>query len=477
MKNSALACLVSACISAASAAAQEFPEVMFITDSSGSMQELAGAQSKMNAAKTVLADVISKLPQEVKIGLSAYGHRNQRDCKDVEILVPAGTADRANISSKIASMQPMGMTPIALALTTVAEAIKERKAETTIVLVSDGKETCGGDPCGVVKQLIAQGYRLIVHVVGFGVNEDEKKQLLCIAEAGKGKYFAAGDAASLLAALESVRGELVQKVEKAKTTTVAAKTGLGKLQLRVPQDSAASLAGIKIARVSDGKTVKEGELSGADSTHPLMSGEYELTLMFANPNYKDPTPAVLRKFTVGGGETALVELGAIAFNMADELKKMPVSSVIIRKSADGAEILKLEKHGNDYYLYKPKPVAPGAYDVLFEYYRCEQPTVIASNLEVPAGRMAFVTLDAAFSLKEPSASGLQGWDLIPAGAKQPAIAARRGSDNSEPLYRIFAVPPGKYDFTIHMKGMDEPLPVGAGIEIKQGETLVFDSGL
>lgn len=55
--------------------------------------------------------------------------------------------------ARIAAMQPQGMTPISAAVTQVADLLKGRAAETTIVLLSDGQETCGGDPCATVQAL------------------------------------------------------------------------------------------------------------------------------------------------------------------------------------------------------------------------------------------------------------------------------------------------------------------------------------
>ena len=193
------------------------PEAMFIVDASGSMSEAAGAQTKMEAAKAVLAQVVPAVAPEVKIGLAAYGHRREKDCADIEILAAPGNADRGALLARIAALQPKGMTPISEAVVQVAEALEGRDAETTIVLVSDGQETCGGDPCAVAKALKGEGVKFVIHVVGFDVTEEDKAQLACIAAAGGGRYFGAGDAAALLAALQAVNAEIAQKVEQAKT--------------------------------------------------------------------------------------------------------------------------------------------------------------------------------------------------------------------------------------------------------------------
>ena len=452
------------------------PEAMFILDASGSMAEAAGAQTKMEAAKSVLAQVVPAVAPEVKIGLAAYGHRRMNDCADIEILVPPGTEDRAAVSARIAAMQPKGVTPIAAAVAHVAELLKGRDAETTIILVSDGKETCGGDPRAVVKALKDVGVKFVMHVVGFGVTAADQVELTGIAEAGGGKYFGAGDAAALLAALQAVSEEIAQKVAAAKSVMVAQATGLGKLRIALPESALPGLSGFRIVRKISDKVVKEGKLPSADSTHPLMSGDYSLTLLFANPNYQPPTEMPLGDFAVAKGATTEVALGALVFNIAEELQKAPVEAIVF-SAAGGREVLRILPHGNDYYLFKPKALPPGSYDVAFLYRRCETPSKVASGLAVSAGQEAVLTLDSGIIVARPSETRVRGWDLLPAGGGAPALSIRRGEDNEEPLWRPFPALPGTYDLQVWVEGMDEALPAGEGLGIGAGQTVRFETGL
>jgi hypothetical protein len=464
--------LIPLCANAAT-----MPEAMFILDSSGSMSEPSGTQTKMEAAKAVLAQVVPAVAPEVKIGLATYGHRRTNDCTDIETLVPPGNEDRAAVMARIATMQPKGMTPISAAVTQVAELLKGRDAETTIVLVSDGQETCGGDPCAVVKALKAGGVKFVMHVVGFAVTDEDKVQLACIAEAGGGKYFGAADAAALLAALQQVSAEIAQKVEQAKTVVVSQATGLGKLRIVLPESALKSLSGFRIVRKISDKMVKEGELPAADSTHPLMSGDYTLTLLFANPNYQPPTEMPLGDFSVAKGQTAEMALGDLVFNIAEELKDAPVEAVVISESASGREALRLLRHDNDYYLFKPKALLPGTYDVGFLYRNGETPSKIATGLAVAAGKETVLTLDSGILVTRPGGTQVRGWDLRPAGGGESVLTIRRGGDNEEPLWRPFPVLPGPYDLHLLVNDMDEDLPAGESIAIEAGKTVQFDTGL
>lgn len=459
------------------ASAATLPEAMFILDASGSMAEAVGGQTKMAAAQSVLAQVVPAVAPEAKIGLAAYGHRRPQDCADIEILVPPGSADRAAVLARIAAMQPNGMTPISEAVAQVADLLKNRAAETTIVLVSDGQETCGGDPCAVVRALKAAGVKFVMHVVGFAVTDADRAQLECIAQAGGGTYFGAADGAALLAALQQVNAEIAQKVEQAKTQVVTQATGLGKVRILLPESALQSLSGYRIVRKISDKTVKEGELPAADSTHPLISGDYALTLLFANPNYQPPTELPAGEFSVAKGATTEIAFGALVFNVAAELKEAPVEAIVVSDSASGRETLRILPHGNDYYLFKPKALPPGTYDVAFLYRRCETPSKIAAGLAVAAGKETVLTLDSGIQVARPQETRVRGWDLVPTGGGEPALSIRRGFDNEEPLWRPFPAQPGTYDLILKVNDMDEDLPAGEGLEIGPGQTVQFDTGL
>jgi len=456
---------------------QEYPEIMFIVDSSGSMQGKIEGRMKLDVAREVLLAVVPELPADVRLGLAAYGHRRKNDCQDVEILIPPGSNEKQELIARVNALAPMGMTPIALALSTVAENLKSRKAETTIVLLTDGLESCGGDPRGVVEKMKQEGLLFILYVVGYDVKDSENKELLSLAAEGGGRYFSAHDAASLLAALEMVRKDIEKKVEKAKTRKVQKKTGLGKLRLSMPADALKSLAGIQIRRKSDAKVIKKAEISGADTIHPLLAGEYELLLDFANPNYRSPTSIPLQLFDINGGVTTELMLGALAFNVAEGLADNNISSLQIMDHRTGDTFVKTDVKGNSYYLFKTKPVPAGEYDLAIRYYRSPEMTVIATNITVQAGKQSTVTLDCGLVLKKPGSTKVTGWDLNRSGSAGAFLQVRRGYDNQEPLWRRFIVPPGVYDLKVYVKGMDEPLPAGNDLEVRKGQTLEFDTGL
>ena len=179
---------------AQSAGGSSGTNLLFILDASGSMAGQIDGKAKMDVAKGVMTDLIDGLPDNVNVGLEVYGHRSKGDCNDIESMVEVGALNKQALIDKINSLQPKGKTPIAKSLEMAGQKLSASEDQTTIILVSDGEETCEGNACTYVKDLREKGINVKVHVVGFDVGQKEKEQLSCIAEAGGGRYYTANNA-------------------------------------------------------------------------------------------------------------------------------------------------------------------------------------------------------------------------------------------------------------------------------------------
>ena len=175
--------------------------LVLILDASGSMWGKLGNRTKIEAARSVVRDLVGQLPAQAKLGLVAYGHRQKSECSDIEVLVPAGSADKTALADKVDKLNPLGMTPITRAFEQAAASAAGAGKPGTIVLVTDGLETCGGDPCGAVRRARQAGQKFIFHVVGFDVAKENVSSLECAAQAGGGLYLPAANADELYAAL------------------------------------------------------------------------------------------------------------------------------------------------------------------------------------------------------------------------------------------------------------------------------------
>lgn len=173
--------------------AQAESNLLFVLDSSGSMWGQVDGVAKITTAKTVLNRLLGDLPADTRAGLMVYGHRQKSSCGDVELVAPLGQAHSRATMDVLDAITPRGKTPIAHALSEARHAFDTSSpdAGNNVVLISDGIETCDGDPCAVAGELAAANVNVKVHVVGFDIPDEDRKQLECIAEKGKGQYFAA----------------------------------------------------------------------------------------------------------------------------------------------------------------------------------------------------------------------------------------------------------------------------------------------
>ena len=196
--------------------AQADTNLLVIVDGSNSMWGQIDGTAKVETARKTLARLVSDLPSETKLGLMAYGHTREKDCNDVELLSALGKDKPEMITTLIHTIKPMGKTPIANALKESQAAFAGQEGKNNhILLVSDGIESCDGDPCAIAKELEAAGLDVSAHVIGFGVSEEEGKKLTCIAENTGGKYFDAANAEAFNEAIKEVTEIAVAEPEPA----------------------------------------------------------------------------------------------------------------------------------------------------------------------------------------------------------------------------------------------------------------------
>jgi Mg-chelatase subunit ChlD len=179
--------------------------VEIVVDASQSMWGQINGQSKMEIAKTTLEELTYWLPDDLDLALRAYGNTSpsdQKNCADSSLLVPFREGNREYVRQAIAGLRPTGQTPIAYALNQAANDFGSLQSDRTMVLVSDGIESCGGDPVTAAYALRQQG--IVVHLIGFGLGssaDQDAASLQAIANASGGRYVTAGSAEELKAAL------------------------------------------------------------------------------------------------------------------------------------------------------------------------------------------------------------------------------------------------------------------------------------
>ena len=193
-----------------------------VLDCSGSMSEkTSDGQSKMVEAKRVVSELVNRLPESLRVTLIVYGYDRALNCQAVKVarsLAPLDASGKSDLVSQVSALQPVGGTPIGAALELAGRELSKNDSPSGMVLISDGKETCNGDPAGVAASLVGRlKLTFGLHVVGFDVEGDERASLAAIAEAGKGRYFNAQTTADLNKAIDGLRRDLEIQAKPAET--------------------------------------------------------------------------------------------------------------------------------------------------------------------------------------------------------------------------------------------------------------------
>lgn len=215
--------LLASLAAAPTASSVETPErAILVLDASGSMWGQVEGTPKIKIARDVIKDLLGEWNPNVELGVTAYGHRQKGDCTDIETLVPVGPVDDQVVLAAIEPLNPRGKTPLTDAVRQAADTLQYTEERATVLLVSDGKETCDADPCAAAAELDAKGVDFKVHVVGFDLTGEEKAQLECIADNTGGQFLSADNAPELHQAMATTVQLVAEAEPEAKVQPIAA---------------------------------------------------------------------------------------------------------------------------------------------------------------------------------------------------------------------------------------------------------------
>jgi Ca-activated chloride channel family protein len=170
--------------------------VVVAIDGSGSMAGRIGGQTKLDLAREAATRFFDGLPSSVEASLLVFGQQGDnseagkaRSCAGVDLLAPMSN-DRARLGAAVSRVRAVGWTPLAAGLAR-AEALLARSStegEQVIYVVSDGEETCGGDPVATARRINSGTTRAIINIIGFGLPSSEAAALKAVSDAGGGSF-------------------------------------------------------------------------------------------------------------------------------------------------------------------------------------------------------------------------------------------------------------------------------------------------
>jgi hypothetical protein len=203
--------VASPTLSAAARAAAE-PAVQVIYDASGSMGQLIpdGSASRLEVAREVLRALAEEILEPgTPFALRAYGHVAPMSC-DTALVHPLAPLERGAARSAIERVEPklLSGTPLAASIEAAASDLRGATGPKTVILLTDGEETCGGDPAAAIRALRSEMTEVRLSIVGFDVVTDDaaamRRDFAAWAELGGGIFVEAANASELRAALTSV---------------------------------------------------------------------------------------------------------------------------------------------------------------------------------------------------------------------------------------------------------------------------------
>jgi len=415
--------------------------IEYILDASGSMLERLEGELKIDVAKRTLSELVDRLPRgsteiELNVGLRVYGHRTiagdtpEARCQDTALEIPIRGVEPEAIKSRVAAVNARGWTPIAYSLQQAKNDFPSGPGnDNVIILISDGKETCGGDPCAVARELHESGIAVKIHVVGFDIKADEREELECIARAAGGEYFEASGADELNRVLTEVQEQTLKK----ESSSVRIKLGgVGKLRFEAPGWLSRPPYRFRLESIADGKTVASG--GGSLDELPLPPGTYRLVWDQTEHDHSDVV--LSENIVINPGETTVFRLDSgINLVPAAWLNQPPRHWYL--KDPAGETVLTV--WGN----WDPALAPAGTYEL---WYRQDEHGTndvrLAENLVIEAGRVTEFEVNTGITLiGAPGARAPYEWVLKPKDPGQGEIRTRY-------FWGPVPCPPGVYSFSL-----------------------------
>ncbi|MDD4803626.1 MAG: VWA domain-containing protein [Candidatus Pacebacteria bacterium] len=186
----------------------EEKNILLAFDASGSMGEMFGGVSRMDALKQAADTFLDNLDSSQLVGLRTFAQikndNKESSCK-ITTLNQSFSTNRNAIKTPISLLNPVGSyTPLAYTLEQAKGDFKEGK-DNVLILMTDGKDTCGGDAAKTASELFNSTKKIKVHVIGINIDSASKVELESIAKNGGGSYYDAQNSESLLKSFQEIQ--------------------------------------------------------------------------------------------------------------------------------------------------------------------------------------------------------------------------------------------------------------------------------
>lgn len=187
---------------------------LLVLDASVSMAERRAGESRFHVALKAAQQAVSHLPTDTEVGVRVYGgrvglQRKSESCRDSSLRLPFQPVAGLNLFAALSDLRPQGFSPIAHALRLAAQDFGEAAGSRDLLLLSDGDDTCEGDPMAVARELSMSGVQVRVQTIVFRGDEIGRRALAELSRFTGGETFVAADETTLTAVLELAMREVL----------------------------------------------------------------------------------------------------------------------------------------------------------------------------------------------------------------------------------------------------------------------------
>ena len=440
--------------------AQDESPLLLIYDASGSMWGQMDGKTKKEIAAGVLAEVVSSLPETQKVSLMAYGHRKKGDCDDVEVIVDLNNSDKDKVIAAVNNINPLGKTPLARSATLAINSLRESQTKATIILVTDGIESCDGDICEVIRLAMADGIDFKFHIVGFGLKKDETEQLQCAASAGGGQYFNATNAEGLNEVLYTATTETVDDPP-------------GNFSIYTTKNDEPIDSWVVAYKSGTDNKVDGSRTYGDSAFVYLPPGVYDIGIQpLGNTDISGTTITVTMKEGETGHQDVSFDGATVSVETTNNNEGCDAVVKMYHKTSG-----KVASTTRTYGRVQAMEVNPGTYDVTFTALRIKglETTYRIENIEIKAGESKSVTHNFESGM---AMIGVRttGGELIDATVKFTEVNSGKNVDNGRTYTsassnpKSFILNPGNYSVKITSLGKHKGISDSFNITINAGAT-------
>lgn len=289
---------------------------MIVLDGSNSMWGQLQGINKIVTARESLKTLLESADGNINFGLLTYGSR-KRGCNDFKLVSKPENYDMVSLLKDIYRMNPKGRSPVADSLRKAASILPPENAH--ILLVSDGKDSCGGDPCTVARELRAANPSLQIDVIGFREDKNKEEQLECIAENGNGAFVVADNTERLKTLLAGIRAQAQMITQTAGSSDPNA-PGSVEISIKEGNNQTTQRANYTIYTLDDNNVASF--TSRIQVKEYLKPGTYRVKALWKG---RSETETI----TIRAGQTSQLQFGAGTYGLlrlsAKDNKQLPVA--------------------------------------------------------------------------------------------------------------------------------------------------------